>query len=284
MAFVQGEPWGEASGLAEVDLTETVTNLSRVRAKNRARLANSDLTRAFLNAALRLTDQAFTSGDEELVEGTRQTLSYLSRPRVVSRAQHDYPDLVPTEAKFRDRWAGQQDFIDDFISYALVVRQVSLKTALGRVLEAGGAENGDTSEILHRIAYEGAVLVLELPAFRLQLLTIASASAHPMVSRGVKGMYASLTAAWFGLYERVLAAAGLELRPGVTAEEFAIVLEAMGEGLGLRLLAELDEPLVDHAAQRSLLGKAALGLMLGFVDNGDGMTLDAAVNSRFPRA
>lgn len=191
--------------------------------------------------------------------------------------------VVPTEAKFRDRWAGQQDFIDDFISYALVVRQVSLKTALERVLEAGGAQNGDTSEILHRIAYEGAILVLELPAFRLQLLNIASASAHPLVSRGVKGMYASLMAAWFGLYERVLAAAGLELRSGVTAEEFAIVLEAMGEGLGLRLLAELDEPFVDHAAHRSLLGKASLGLMRGFVDNGDGMTLDAAVNSRFPR-
>lgn len=267
--------------LAEVDLAETVTNLSRVRARNRARLANSALTRAFLNAAMGLSDDLF-AGDDDLAEGVPQSLAHLSRPRVVARAQKDYPDLVPTEAKFRDRWAGQQDFIDDFIAYALVVRRVNLGAAIEQLsLESPAGE--DLPAALHRIGYAGALLVLQLPGFRLQLLTIASASAHTLVSRALKDMYREVTRSWFGLYERVLASAGLALRRDVTAEEFSIMLEALGEGLGLRLLADLEEPLVDHGERRSLLGKAALGLILGFMDDGDGLGVEDSVASRLGR-
>jgi hypothetical protein len=35
---------------------------------------------------------------------------------------------------------------------------------------------------------------------------------------------------------------------------------------------------IDHDARRSLLGKAATGLLMAFADTGDGMTLEEAID------
>ena len=108
-------PESDVPGFEDEDLSATVTKLNRIKAKNRARLANSELTRAFLNSGLALTKDVFSLGGGDPAESVPPTLAYLSRPRVLSRAREDYPELVPTEAKFRDRWAGHQDFLEDFV-------------------------------------------------------------------------------------------------------------------------------------------------------------------------
>lgn len=268
---------------SEVDLSSTVTKLNRIKAKSRARLANSDLTRAFLEAALALTGEVFVEGVGGAGETSPPTLAYLSRPRILSRARAEHPELVPTEAKFRDRWAGHQDFLEDFVSYALYARYRSVCKTLAGWSNELIASSSDFASAVHRSAYEGARLILEMPAYRLQLLTIASAAGDPDVSVAVKRMYDSLTTAWFELFGEIAASFGFTLRPGVSPRTFAIIVHAVVEGIGVRLLAGLDEPLVDDERHESVLGTAVLALFVSLIENGDGLTIEEAANLRLPK-
>ena len=269
-----------AFDIEDVDLSETVTNLSRVKSKNRARLANSDLTRAFLNAALSLADHALEPGAEESAEVARQSLAYLSRPRIVGRAREACPELVPTEAKFRDRWAGQQDFLSDFVAYAIKAREGYLRRAIDAWADELVGSGGDFATAIHRVAFEGMSFIAEQPAYRLQLLLTASADVDPTAEEALRQLYESMTHAWFGLYEQVVEHFGLRLRPGVRAQEVNIILQSLSEGLGLRVLAGVREPLVDRARGTSLLGTAAVALLSSLVDTGDGLTLTESANAR----
>lgn len=275
-----GQPAGPP-GCGDADLSTTVTRLNRIKAKNRARLANSDLTRAFLNSGLALTTEVFGERHEAPTESVSPTLAYLSRPRVLSRAQEDYPELVPTEAKFRDRWAGHQDFVEDFVAYALFARHCSLREAIAEWSHELLDSETDFATAVHRVAYEGSRLVLKLPAYRLQLLAISSVAADPEVSLAIKSMYESLTADWFELFGHVVETFGFGLRRGVSPREFNVILQAVTEGLGIRLLAGLDEPLLDDERQESLLGTAALALFVSLTDSGDGLTIEEAANRQF---
>jgi hypothetical protein len=122
---------------------------------------------------------------------------------------------------------------------------------------------------------------MELPSYRLQLLTIASAAADPDVSQAIRRMYESLAGDWFELFGRVAESFGFTLRPGISSQRFNIIFQAVTEGLGIRLLAGLDEPLVDDERQESLLGTAALALFVSLIDSGDGLTLEQFANSQF---
>ena len=280
MGSDSGMPRAAAFDIDVVDLSETVTNLSRVKSKNRARLANSDLTRAFLNAALSLTDHVLGPGAEDPAEVARQSLAYLSRPRIVGRAREACPELVPTEAKFRDRWAGQQDFLSDFVAYAIKAREGYLRRAIDAWADELVGSGGDFATAIHRVAFEGMSFIAEQPAYRLQLLLTASAEADPSAAEALRELYASMTAAWYGLYEQVVEHFGLRLRPGVRVQDLNIILQSLAEGIGLRVLAGVDEPLVNRARRTSVLGTAALALLSSVVDTGDGLELAESANAR----
>lgn len=261
------------------DLSDIVTNLARVTAKGRKKLANDPLTKAFLASALKLTEELFispSSDDEEV----RPTMSYLSRPKVLAQTIINSPELMPTAGKFRDRWTAHQDFLADFISYALTARHWSLHIALSQSAETMLRSPEDFSSSVHRIAYEDLKLVLELPAYRFQLLAVASASSDSVASEALAKMYATLTEAWTALYSQVFLAHGIEFRPGVTLETFNIILQSTAEGLGMRLLSGVHEPILDHEQKRTILGTAALALYLAFVDAGDGLTVEEAAQKR----
>ncbi|MBP1136509.1 hypothetical protein JOE31_002741 [Arthrobacter sp. PvP023] len=261
------------------DLSGIVTNLARVTAKGRQKLANDPLTKAFLASALKLTEELFL-GTPNDAEEVRPTMSYLSRPKVLAQTLADSPDLIPTPGKFRDRWTAHQHFLADFISYALTARHWSLHIALSRSAEEMLSSAEEFSDSVHRIAYEDLKLVLELPAYRFQLLAVASAGADSVASEALSRMYATLSEAWTALYTQIFKAHGVQFRPGISLETFNIILQATAEGLGMRLLAGVDEPILDHETRSTILGTAALGLYLGFVDPGDGLTVEEAAQKR----
>lgn len=256
------------------DLSGIVTNLRRVRAASRNKLANDDLTRAFLDAALSLTEDLFSAASSDGDEGVRPTMSYLSKPKVLAKAQQDHPHLIPTGAKFRDRWAAQQHFLADFISYALRARHWSLQIALAERSEVLLTSGTNFSKSVHELAYEDLKLVLDLPAYRFQLLAVASAEADTVASNALSSMYATLSEAWCKLYAHVFAHYGVRFRPGLTLEMFNIILQSTAEGMGMRLLSGVDEAILNHEEKSSLLGTAALALMLAFLDSNDDMTLE----------
>ncbi|MEA5456468.1 hypothetical protein SPF06_17190 [Sinomonas sp. JGH33] len=246
----------------DVNLEGIVTRLNRVRARTRARLANSELTRAFLDTALALADEAFRSRSVFVSEDVSPALGYLSRARIVARTLGDYPGLVPTEAKFRDRWAGQQDFLADFVSYALSVRQIRFERALAECSRELRDSGEDFSRALHRFAYEATTVMLDVPAHRLQLFAIAAASADPSASASIARLYASLSDIWFRECVGLAEWFGVELRAGLSLEEFSIIVQSAMEGMGLRMIAGLDEPLVDHERKTSLIGTLMLALVV----------------------
>lgn len=272
------------SRYSQKDLSAIVTHLSRIRPKNRARLANSDLTRAFLNSALALADEAFHVSSS-LHAADTGSAAYLSRPKVLDRTKADFPELVPTEAKFRDRWAGQQDFLADFVSYALDCRQRRMRWALQDCLRDLLESSPNFSTALYRFADEAAKLVVDLPGYRIQLLATASAAIDPDVSEAIERMYKSFSATWMELYRLLTASFGFKLRTGVNIDHFTVLLVSTIEGVGLRLLAGLQEPVPRQGERKiSIPGTAALALFMALTDAGDGLALVQAADTQIAPA
>ncbi|GAB4097878.1 hypothetical protein [Sinomonas halotolerans] len=281
MALAQGQRDGPVTlDTGGIDLSGTVTHLNRVKSKNRARLANSDLTRAFLDAAISLTDP-LVDGGEAAAEEARQVLAHLSRPRIVGRVQEEHPELVATEAKFRDRWAGQQDFLSDFVAYALVAREFALRQAIETWAEELVRDRGGFAGAIQRVASEGTHFIATQRAFRLQILIAAAADSDPESAEALRHLYEALTNAWFGLYEHVVERFGLRLRRGVRPEEVCVVLQALTEGLGLRMLAGADAPQPRGRHIHTVLGTAGLAIFSSLVDTGDGLSLEEYANRQF---
>ena len=262
-----------------------VTNVSGRSALTRKRLANGRETRAFLDAALDLTTELFTPALSERLldadeEDARPVMSYLSRRKVLAKAKRNCGDDFPlSENMMRHRWSSHADFLADFVSYALADKHWSLQVALSQHAKDLLTAEDNFPQAVHRVAYEDLKLVLELPAFRFQLLAVATAQADSASAQALGRMYTNLSQVWMTLYTSVFDHYGLAFRPGVTMDDFNILLQAMAEGLGLRLISGVDEPLLDHDKRTSLLGTAALSLFLALVDPGDGLTLEQAAET-----
>jgi hypothetical protein len=278
----QLHPLAEVHPAADLDLyaAEIVTNISGRTAMTRKRLANGLETRAFLDAALDLTTELFTPPlSEQLLDAdeddARPVMSYLSRRKVLAKAKKNCGDDFPlSENMMRHRWTTHADFLADFVSYALADKHWSLQVALSQHAKDLLTSDDDFPRAVHRVAYEDLKLVMELPAFRFQLLAVATAQADTASANALARMYTNLSQVWMTLYTNVFEHYGLTFRPGVIMEDFNILLQATAEGLGLRLLSGMDEGLLDHEKRTSLLGTAALSLFLALVDPGDGLTVE----------
>jgi hypothetical protein len=280
-------PLAEVHPGADQDLYDSkiVTNISGRTAMTRKRLANGRETRAFLDAALDLTTELFSPAlSEQLLdadeEDARPVMSYLSRRKVLAKARKNCGDDYPlSENMMRHRWSTHGDFLADFVSYALADKHWSLQVALSQHAKDLLTSDDNFPRAVHRVAYEDLKLVLELPAFRFQLLAVATAQADTASAQALARMYTNLAQVWMALYTNVFEHYGLTFRPGVTMEDFNILLQAMAEGLGLRLISGVDERLLDHEKRTSLLGTAALSLFMSLVDPGDGLTVEQAAET-----
>lgn len=262
------------------DISHIVTNVTGQRAATRKRLANGAETRAFLEAAVDLTEELFAANSADKLpddnDGLRPTMSYLSRDKVLQRARQKYPDLHLGANMLRHRWQSHRDFIADFISYALAEEHWSIGVAISENSSSLLMSGGDFPRAVHRVAYEDLKRILELPSYRFQLLAVASAQADSTSAEALKRMYANLSEVWTTLYGKVFDHYGLSLRPGTTMDDFNIILQSTAEGLGMRLLSGVDEPILDHSRKSSLLGTAAMALFASLIDPGDGLTIEEA--------
>lgn len=264
------------------DISHIVTNVYGLRARTRKQLANGAETRAFLNAALALTTELFEASPfDELSDdndGLRPTMSYLSRDKVLKRAREMSPKLSLSKHMLRHRWRSQSDFVADFISYALAERHWSLGIALSQNASALLMSGVDFPQSVHRVAYEDLKRVLDTPTYRFQLLAVASAKADSASAEALSRMYKNLSQVWTRLYKEVFEHYGISLRRGITLDDFNIILQSTAEGLGMRLMSGVDEPILDPARKTSLLGTAALSMFLSLVDPGDGLTVEQATD------
>lgn len=262
----------------DMDLSEIVTHVNRSTKRARDKLANDDVTLAFLDAGMSLATDLFSEApDPADDEDARPTMKFLSSKQVLARAQRRSPQAAPTLAKFRDRWTAQRYFLADFIAYALTARHWSLHMALSQSAADLLNENENFVQAVHEVAFQDLLLVLDMPAYRFQLLAAASAAADPVAAEALKKMYATINKAWCSLYEQVFTRYGIKFRDGWSVEKFNLVMQSTAEGLGMRLLASTQEPILNRTSRTSILGDTALALFIAIVDTGDGHSVENLV-------
>ena len=264
---------------ADMDLSETVTHLNRSTRKARHRCANDQVTRAFLDAAMSLANDLFAgdASSEDDAEDSRPTMRFLAAKQVLARAEERSPEVVPTIGKFRNRWTAQRHFVADFIAYALTARHWSLHMAMSQSAADLLTNGANFVVAVHEVAYQDLLLVFEMPAYRFQLLAAASATSDTVAADALRNMYKTLNEAWCSLYTQVFNQYGIVFRPGWSIEKFNLVMQSTAEGLGLRLLANTDEEILDHEARTSILSDTALALFAAIVDAGDGRSVEDRV-------
>jgi len=262
------------------DLSTLLTGLMRAARRKtdagRKSLANDELTREYLEAGLRLIDSQLGPGDG-LDPEDRPLFRWLSQRAVIDEVGEG-GRLRGSEGSFRDRWPYQPDYIRDVLAYSL--RGAHWRGFLDSTADVRNAlaEAEDAVRAVHDVGYEDLTATRRTPALRAQLIGAAMAERDEIARSMLQEMYRISTRAWLEAYEKTIAARGLKLRAGLTLEDVNFIMTATTEGMQLRLMVESDDGVIDHEKRTSLLGTAALALIVACFDHfGDGLTLEEAV-------
>jgi hypothetical protein len=244
------------------------------------RLANDQLTRAYLEAGLRLIARQIQapprSGMPGDADDVRPFFDWLSKNMVIDEVARDRM-LMGSPGSFRDRWEFRGDYIEDLISYALWTRHASASARISASLLELGTQSADFVSVVHTGSYRAIRAKLESTGLGVSILGAATAARNDATRETTAKTYRIVTDAWRDLYQAILDARDLRLRPGITLDDITRLLTAVAEGLALRHIADPDAHVVDHARHESLLGKAVLAVIAGCVDTGDGLSLEDVV-------
>ena len=140
------------------------------------------------------------------------------------------------------------------------------------------AAGTDFSEQIHWITYRDSCSFKENPAYRVALLAAAATAQNSQAAMVTSDMYRLRGEARKKFCEQIIETRGMKLRPDVSVQEVSDILQALVDGVCVRMAADPDASLVDHERRRSLLGKAALAIIAACVDSGDGLALEEFAN------
>ena len=283
------------------DLSPVLLRLNRRTDRGRRQLANDPVTAAYLAAALRLVERHLgprptatttssgvpgtrTNGDAIVAE--RSLFGFLTQ-RAVAAEVATNPDPFPRRGSvstLRTSWRTQSDFLADLLGFVLWTGYYPASYA--GLLYGGAeqlAEGADFAAAVQEVAYNATDHLLAMVSFRIQLAASISADEDQAVRTVLAAKYERGQAIWGGIYTRMMAARGLQLREGITIGQVADILTAMVEGTALRAMAEgPDTRVLDPPNKRALLSTAALGLICGCMEpkgREDGLSLADAVNA-----
>lgn len=267
--------------MSNEDLSSLLSGLMRAARRKtdagRKALANDQLTREYLEAGLRLVDAQLGPTDDDVDTEDRPLFRWLSQRAVVDEVSRG-GRLRGSEGSFRDRWPYQPDYIRDVFAY--ILRRAHWQRFVDRTADARNrlADAEDAVRAVHDAAYDDLVTTRRTPALRAQLIGAAMAERDEIARTTLQEMYQVSTQAWLEAYEKTVAVRGLRLRPGLTLEDVNFIMTAVTEGMQLRLMVDPDDGVIDHEARTSLLGTAALALIVACFDHlGDGLSLEEVV-------
>ncbi|MFZ1411509.1 MAG: hypothetical protein WAS07_08630 [Micropruina sp.] len=261
------------------DLSGSLRNINRARAASRARCANDPVTRALIDAGIRLLQWQFARGDGRAVEDDdldRDLLRFVSQRRVVREAEREWPEIGVTMPKFRNRWTSHQYYVADLIRFALTDRQWSLRVAIDQA-ENILSNSAEFASAVHRIALADLADSRQ-PEYRFKLVAATMAERDPVVRAALADMYHTLTVAWAEVYRATLEGFGVKLRPGITYEMLTKMISATAEGTALRVLSDHDSDVISPDGQTSMLGTAAIAIVSSVIDPGDGRDIESLLN------
>lgn len=273
-----GQAGGDTDGDTD-DLTGVVLNVHRRGAEATRRLANHPLTRAYLEAGLRILEREFKAGPAGDEDRLLRPLATLTRETVITEVAHGPAELPRqgTVGSFRDRWAYFPDYVSDLTRYVLRPRRMPWDAYLAE--QAGSAlADGDFSPAVHEVAFRRMMMAVHSTTLRFRYSAVALAMQDQRLYEAMSSMYQDVTVVWERLVASVLSSRNLTLRPGITPRDLAVMLTALNEGLAFRIASDPNHGVLDETARRALLGTGALALFAGCVDTGDGGSLEGLVD------
>jgi hypothetical protein len=187
--------------------------------------------------------------------------------------------LRGSEGTFRDRWEFRDDYIEDLLLYVLWARHWSLSASAAAESRELLTHSEDFVHAIHEVAYQDLRALLDNPAYKISVIGAAIAARDGTAREAMSETYRVVTDSWKALYETIIKARGLKLRPGVSLQEITDMLTAMADGLGLRVMADPSSKLIDSDSRQSLLGKAAIAFVAACVDAGDGQSVEDLVRA-----
>jgi hypothetical protein len=273
------------------DLSPVLTRLNRVTSFAQKRLANDPVTAAYIAAAMRLVrhhlgpDATHRFADPEDDDPiARPLLGFLSQRAVAAEGANN-PDPFPkvgSVATLRSRWKSQSDFLADLMAFAGWSRHIpeehdDLTATVDELLDGP-----NFVEAAHALAYWDTATLVRSPRIRLGFVMAASADGDEAIREIYARSVRETLEPWKEIYAAVIRNRELQLRDGITIDDFTDILSALSHGIILRAIADPGSGVLDHERQRSLVGKGALALFLGCLQHassGDGMTLEEAVEA-----
>jgi hypothetical protein len=273
------------------DLSDVLLHLDRRHPESRARLANDPVTAAYIAAGMRLIQRRLGPGaellhadpdDEDAIE--RPLLAFLSQRKVadeVNNNPHPFP-RVGNVATLRDRWLSSSHFIADLLNFGLWSAQYpATQKNDARDKSAEQLLTGDDPvQAVQDLAYWESSTVIDLPTFRLRLIASVSADGDKSIAEAMAESLDGWMQPWKRLYLEFFRARDMQLRAGITLDDFANMLQVASTGAAVRMLSAPSSEIVDYDRRRSLLGTIALALMYACLeptDEATGLTLEQAV-------
>jgi len=179
----------------------------------------------------------------------------------------------PSVATMKDAWPSLALYLGDLTRYALLERYSLTSGMLDEKTRAELREAAAFSVVVDKVAYQDMKIVYaDETSAKFQYLVTGLADFHEQIREALGGIYKHSFDYWREVYASILEARGVSLRPGISLDEFTVVLTGLAQGLSLRHIgAASDQVLkvIDHENRRSLLGKASQILIAGAIDPGD---------------
>lgn len=253
----------DVASLQDVELDKVLLHINRVTKAGRKSAAGQPSTRMYLQAGLRLLARAVSSdptpgGDPEV----HPFLGFLSRRRVVDEVAAEKDRSLPREgsvAALRGVYDPHRGFVIDLLRVALRANEWVRAVADTTVEQVKDIE--DRMEVVRQVAIENTQAVADDPGFRVQLLATTVAAQEPELHVPLADMYEVVTESWAALYEEMFRSWGLKLRDGITFQQLADILTALGEGSSLRQAAAPSSRVLDLSDGSSLLGTGAMAVL-----------------------
>jgi hypothetical protein len=209
----------------------------------------------------------------------KSALEEALKPITFARVVNEASGSGATMGIMKWRWSSKARFLRDLVTVALCPRMDSpgqITAARQRIADVR-AGTCRLSAAVTQIALDEVSALAADEAFRLQLAFQASLASESHVANTLNRVGQTHARAWTEFVRQSFGQLGLQLRPGLDFTQLGHALQATGEAVILQSMSR------QHSGPASpppaeLLALVAKALILGSVDQGDGRTIDEALD------
>lgn len=166
-----------------------------------------------------------------------------------------------TTGAFYNRWDGREDFLEDFLDYALSAERSDAISVALEVFTSAGDE--DPAETVRRVARAAVEASADDPTFTIHQYLWSMVRIRPDIADRLREGYEQSVRSLSGIIEGYATRTGTRPRPPFTYEGITRIFIALAEGLTLQY--GLDR----RKETRDLFGQAILALWGGVTEKAD---------------